>query len=94
MTTKELEIAIDTFTQKHKKTPSAKDLLEVLGDQAEKKKLNPAIARYKAKMMRLNVIDGKVYDQDGRSIWHQASAGSMMPARFYPDSGQGALITH
>ena len=97
MTPKELEVAINAYTVKHKKTPTPKELLEVLGsafDPADKKKLNPALARYKAKMTRLTIIDGRVYSDAGKTIWHQSSAGSMMPARYYDDKGQGALITH
>ena len=94
MTPKELDIAIGSFTEKNHKTPTAKELAEVLGDKAEKKKLPLAIARYKKKLVNLTVLSGKVYDSDGKTIWHQSSAGSMMPARFYEDEGQGALITH
>lgn len=94
MTPKELTIAIEAFTTKNHRTPTAKELGEVLGDKAEKKKLPLAIARYKKSLVSLTVLDGKVFDKDGNTIWHQASAGSMMPARFYEDEGQGALITH
>lgn len=91
----QLDDTITAFVTREKRVPTPTEIYKIAGVDLPKPKIQAAILNYKkSKVKVLNVIDGRVYDTEGTLVWHQSSAGSMMPASFYADEGIGQFISH
>ena len=95
MTKEQIKDVIDTFVKENKRLPKPKELARQVGiDELTAKQATGQLLDYKRKfVLQLNVLDGRVYDMDGKAVWYQYSSGSMMPASYYPDTGIGQYIS-
>ena len=95
MTKTQIQDTIGAFIEREKKIPTGKDITSIDGVDITARQAQAAILQYKRENVNtLNIIRGRVYDSDGVIVWHKNSAGSMMPASFYPDLGIGQYISH
>lgn len=95
MTKEQVKDVVDKFVKDNKKLPKPTELSRLVGiDELTPKQATGFLLGYKREHVKtLLVLNGRVYDDKGKTVWYQYSSGSMMPASFYPDEGIGQFIS-
>ena len=94
MTKEQTDDVISHFLNKHKRMPAGKELVDLSDGDIKIQGANLKLKHYRDKHVKsLFVINGQIFDAAGGTVWHQATAGSLMPARLYQDAAIGTFIT-
>jgi len=93
MTKAQLRDVVDNYVKKHNKFPSPKELATKVNMEFTTAQCRGYLMKMKSEVPTLNVLNGKVFTQDGETIWFRNSAGSLVPARFKVDPQLGPYVT-